>query len=243
MAGIATSWCWTVCHAWSTLSGCSFHCLQFGEPPAAHVVFQPFQQYGRAYSFGGSSKSHPVPPPSLQVGEGSSFPCSAPPSDIVNSESVVEGKPGVSGVVIRYQIDEFSHTWLAQHFIACSHIYHGFTVQVSTLTHFSLEHSCEHYSFLDKAIADFEQGLDSILTDPLTLQDWMHPLMRLMPFLLQSLPVSFTHVVLFLTLLNCSSLLTSNFISYDARTELYLFLFHRQGECELLGKLITFLVI
>ena len=29
----------------------------------------------------------------------------------------------------------------------------------------SLELGCEDYSFLDQAVADFEQGLDSILTD------------------------------------------------------------------------------
>ena len=35
----------------------------------------------------------------------------------------------------------------------------------SSLTHFPLEPGCEDYSFLDKAVATFEQGLDSILTD------------------------------------------------------------------------------
>ena len=34
-----------------------------------------------------------------------------------------------------------------------------------SLTQFPLEPGCENYSFLDQAIADFEQGLDSILTD------------------------------------------------------------------------------
>ena len=36
---------------------------------------------------------------------------------------------------------------------------------MSSLTHFSLEPECEDYFFLDQAVADFEQGLDSILTD------------------------------------------------------------------------------
>ena len=36
---------------------------------------------------------------------------------------------------------------------------------MSSLTHFSLEPGCEGYSFLDKAVVDFEQGLDLILTD------------------------------------------------------------------------------
>ena len=34
-----------------------------------------------------------------------------------------------------------------------------------SLTHYLLELGCEDYSFLDQAVADFEQGLDSILTD------------------------------------------------------------------------------
>ena len=38
---------------------------------------------------------------------------------------------------------------------------------VLSLTHFPLEPGCEDYAFLDQAVADFEQGLDSILTDSL----------------------------------------------------------------------------
>ena len=78
-------------------------------------------------------------------------------------------KPGDSSVVIGYQVDEFTHTWSAEQFVAHSHIYLGFTGNVSSLTHFPLEPGCEDYAFLDQAVADFEQGLDSILTD--SLQD------------------------------------------------------------------------
>ena len=76
-------------------------------------------------------------------------------------------KPGDSGVVIGYQVDEFTHTWSAEQFVAHSHICPGFTGKVSSLTHFPLEPGCEDYAFLDQAVADFEQGLDSILTDSL----------------------------------------------------------------------------
>ena len=38
---------------------------------------------------------------------------------------------------------------------------------MSSLTHFPLEPGCEDYAFLDQAVSDFEQGLDSILTDSL----------------------------------------------------------------------------
>ena len=40
----------------------------------------------------------------------SSFTGSAPSSDIVNSESVVGVKPGNSGVLLRYIVDQFTHT-------------------------------------------------------------------------------------------------------------------------------------
>ena len=90
-----------------------------------------------------------------------------PPDDTVNSESVMGIKPGDSGVVIGYQVDDFTHTWSAEWFVAHSHIYPGFIGKVPSLTHFPLEPGCEDYAFLDKAVADFEEGLDSILTDSL----------------------------------------------------------------------------
>ena len=86
-------------------------------------------------------------------------------NDTADSESVVGIKPGDCGVVIRYHIAALSHTWSAECFVAHSHIYPGFTGKVSSITHFPLEPWCEDYSFLDQAVADFEQVLDSILTD------------------------------------------------------------------------------
>ena len=64
-------------------------------------------------------------------------------------------KPGDSGMVIGYQVDEFTYTWSAEWFVAHSHIYRGFTGKVSSLTHFPLELGCEDYSFLDQALTDF----------------------------------------------------------------------------------------
>ena len=63
-------------------------------------------------------------------------------------------------MVIGYQVDEFIHTWFAEHFVAQSHIYAGFTGKVSSLTHFPLEPACEDYFLLDQAVAVFEQGLN-----------------------------------------------------------------------------------
>ena len=108
-----------------------------------------------------------IPLPSPHDGEGSSFPGLVPSDDMVDSESVKGIKPGDSGVVIGYQVDEFTCTWPAEWFVVCSHIYPGFTGKVSSLTHFPLEPGCEDYAFLDQAVADFKQGFDSILTDSL----------------------------------------------------------------------------
>ena len=113
------------------------------------------------------AESHPIPLPSLHGEEGSSSTGLDSSNDTVDSESVMGIKPGVSGAVIRYQVDEFTHTWSAEWFVVHSHIYPGFTGKVSSLTHFPLELGCKDYFFLDQAVADFEQRLDSILTDPL----------------------------------------------------------------------------
>ena len=73
-----------------------------------------------------------------------------------SSPNLVSMKPGDSGVVIGYQVDEFAHNWLAEDFVAKSHIYPGFTGKVTALTHFPLEQGCQGYSFLDQAVEDFE---------------------------------------------------------------------------------------
>ena len=115
----------------------------------------------------GAWQSHPIPLPTLHNGEGSSFPGLVPSDDMVDSASATGIKPGNSGVVIGYQVDAFTHTWSAEQFPAHSHIYRGFTGKVSSLTQFPPEPECKDCAFLDQAVADFEQGLDSILTDSL----------------------------------------------------------------------------
>ena len=94
-----------------------------------------------------------------------------PSDDTVESESVMGIKAGDSSVVIGYQVDEFTHTWSAEQFVSHSHIYPGFTGKVSSLTNFPLEPGCEDYAFLDQAVADFKQGLVSILTDSLETRE------------------------------------------------------------------------
>ena len=82
------------------------------EPSATHsTVPQPI---GRVYSLGGSIESHPIPLSSLSGGEGSSFQGLVPSDDAVDSDSVMGIKPGDSGVVIGYQVDEFTCTLSAE---------------------------------------------------------------------------------------------------------------------------------
>ena len=122
-------------------------------------------------ALGALAESHPITLPFLHGEEGSSFPGLVPSDDIVNSESAMGIKAGDSGMMIGYQVDEFTHTWSAEWFVACSHVYLGFTGKVSSLTHFPLEPGCEDYSFLEQADANCEQGLDSILTNSLEMPE------------------------------------------------------------------------
>ena len=112
------------------------------------------------------AESHPIPPPSLHGEQGSSNPGLVPSDDTDNSKSAVDIKPGDSGVVIGYQVDEFTHTWSVEQFV-----YPGFPGKASLLYHFPLEPGCEDYSFLDQAVAEFEQDLDPILTDSIETQE------------------------------------------------------------------------
>ena len=66
----------------------------------------------------GAQQSHPILPPSLHGGKGSSFPGSDPTDEMGDFKSVMDVKPDDSGVVIRYQVDEFTHTWSAGHILA-----------------------------------------------------------------------------------------------------------------------------
>ena len=93
------------------------------------------------------AERHPIPLPTLHGREGSSFPDLVPSDNIVHSASMIGVKPVDSGVVIGYQVDEFTCTLSVELFVAHSHIYPGFTGKVSSLTHFPLEPGCEDYSF------------------------------------------------------------------------------------------------
>ena len=155
--------------------------------------------------------------------ERSSFPGLIPSKDMLDSESVMGIKPDDSGVVIGYQVDGFTHAWSAEQFVVHSHIYARFTGKVSSLTLFPLEPGCEDYSFLDQVVADFEKGLDSILTDSIEMPELDTSLDD--PDALKSSDSSgFLHSILFLILLNCNLLLALGLINCGARLGCFLHL-------------------
>ena len=78
-------------------------------------------------------------------------------------------EPDDSNMVIGYQVDKCTFNWSVENFVTWSHIYAGFTAKLSSLTHFQLEPVCGDCLFLHKALADFEQDLDSILTDSIKM--------------------------------------------------------------------------
>ena len=214
-----------------------------------HRVAAPFTALSRGSllllnqhsSRGGLAESHPISSPSLLGGEGSSFPGLIPSDDTVNSESAVGIKPGDSGVLIGYQVDEFTCTWSSEQFVVHSHIYSGFTSKVLSLTHFPLEPGCQDYSFLDQAVADFEQGLDSILTDSVETLE-LDTSLDEPDAVTSSVSSSFsTWIVLFLIILNCNSLLALGLINSGARLRPFLHLCLWLPRCEHLNWFIIFL--
>ena len=99
-----------------------------------------------------------------------------------------------------------------------------------------------YYAFLDQAVADFEQGLDSILTDSLETPNWTLPWMSLMPLhLVQSLLDFSPWLVPFLIILSCSLFLAFKLVNCGTRLGLFLPLCLWLPRCWHLNWSITFL--
>ena len=145
---------------------------------------------GRVYGLGGSIESHPIPLPSLCDGEGSSFPGLVPSDDVVDSDSVMGIKPGDSSVVIGYQVDEFTQTWSAEGFVACSHIYPGFTGKVSSLSHFPLEPGLRIMPFWIRLLLTLNKDWTPSSLIHSRHWNWTVPWRSLMPLHLQFLLAS-----------------------------------------------------
>ena len=140
-----------------------------------------------------------------------------PPEGTVNSESVVDIQCGDSGVVIGYQVEEFTHTWSIEWFAAHSHIYHGFMGKAPSLNHLLPEPGCEDYSFLHQSVTDFKLGLDSILTGSIKTPE-LDTSFDKPDVITSSVSSGFLHSVsTILILLNHSLLLASDLINNYAR--------------------------
>ena len=81
------------------------------------TVSKPFNQYSGIYSFWGSAGSNPIPLPYLHGREGCSLPGCVSLNDKINSNFMVGITSGDSGLVIGYQFDEYTCTWLAEHLL------------------------------------------------------------------------------------------------------------------------------
>ena len=139
-------------------------------------------------------------------------------------------EPSDSGLVTGYQVDEFTHTWLAVYFIGQPHIFSSFMGKVSTPTP----------PFWTKQSKILRQVLILSSWTLSTPQSWIHPLMRLVECLLQSTQGLYTWLLPFLIILSGSLLLASNFINYGARPGHYFNLYHRQVVCQPLSWFIMF---
>ena len=181
----------------ATLGRGSF-CYSFSCAPTIWWGIQPW----------GLCRESPDPLPSLCDGEGSSSPGLVPSDDTVNSDSVLVVKPGDSSVVIGYQGDEFTCTWSAEQFVACSHIYPWFTGKVASLTHVPLEPGCEDYAFWIRLLLTLNKDWTPSSLIYLRHWNWTLPWRSLMLLhLLQSLLGFSAWLVPFLIILSCSLLL------------------------------------
>ena len=77
------------------------------------------------------------------------------PRDVINSKSVVGIKPGNSGEVVGYQVDEFTCTSSTECFVAQSQINFRLLGNLSSLIHLLLELGHEDYTFFDYAVDKF----------------------------------------------------------------------------------------
>ena len=136
--------------------------------------------------------------------------------------------------------DWVSGWWVYSHLVdgvfCCSitHFFLGSQARPS-LTQCPLEPGCEDYSFLDQAVTDFEQGLDSILTDFINIPE-LDTSFEEPNIIISSVSLgSYTQLVPFLILLNHSLLVASNVANYGASLEHYFCLCHLQARCQLLN--------
>ena len=121
-------------------------------------------------------------------------------------------------VVIGYQVDEFTCTW----FVACSHIYPGFTGKVSSLTHFPWNQGVRIMPFWIRLLLTLNKAWIPSSLIHLRHQNWTFPWMSMMSLHLQSLLGFFAQLVPFLMILSHSLLLAFILINCGSRLGLFL---------------------
>ena len=134
-------------------------CYPISSPPAISTIWWGTHLWGVWQRVIQSS------PPSLHCGEGSSFPGLVQFGDM--GEWICGGHWTLVILVwwLGIRLMSLLTPGLQSSLLFIPHIHPVFTGKVSSLTHFPLEPGCEDYSFLDQAVAYFDQGLGSILTD------------------------------------------------------------------------------
>ena len=99
---------------------------------------------GSTYNFDGLAESHPIPLSSLHGGRVLLLQVWVYPMT-GSTINLMKIKPHDSGVAVGYQIDEFTHTWSAEWFVAHSPIYPGVMANVSTLSHLTEDVRFTHF--------------------------------------------------------------------------------------------------
>ena len=97
-------------HTRGALSSYSLHCFEWGSIMLLRKLSSSHSINMMGHKAFEAQQSHPIPFSSLHVMDGLSLPDLVPPSDKVDSESVMGVKPDDSSVVIGFWVDEFTHT-------------------------------------------------------------------------------------------------------------------------------------
>ena len=206
VAGICVAWWWLSAHTRYAQSGCSPTTLNRGTLCYSVCCSLAIPSIW-GIQLWGLAESHLNPTSSLHGWDESSFPGLVPSDDTVDSESAMRIKLVDSGMVNGYQVDEFTHTWSVEWFVAHSNIYPGFTGKVSSLTHFPWNWVVRIILIWTRPWLTLNKARIPSSPIPLRHQNWMLPWVSLIPFHLQSLLGFFIWLVLLLIILSCNLLL------------------------------------
>ena len=184
------------------------------EPPATQsAVLKAFQPYGGAYSFEGFAESHPIPPPSGMVRRSLLFQVWLHPV----TWSTLNLWLALNWVILVW--------WLCIRLMSVltPGLQSGLLLIPTFILHSQVR--CHHgatFPFLNQTVADFEQGLDSILADSIETPE-LNTFLDEPDAVTSSVSSWFsTWFVLFLILLNHSLPLGYGFVNCGARLGCFL---------------------